>query len=105
MSEKEFERPEGEILIRDEIETEEPPLYKVILLNDHYTTMEFVVHILELVFHRSRADAAMIMLAVHQDGSGIAGIYTKEVAETKIAIVHTIAKQHEFPLKCIMEPS
>jgi ATP-dependent Clp protease adaptor protein ClpS len=68
-------------------ELAEPPLFRVILLNDDYTSMEFVVLILESVFHKDREEAASIMLSVHHSGSGVAGTYTKEVAETKIAIV------------------
>lgn len=87
-----------------EVETQEPSLYQVILLNDDYTTMEFVVLVLEQIFQRSREEAAQIMLAVHHQGSGVAGTYTKEIAETKISLVHHIARQNEFPLKCLMEP-
>ena len=79
-------------------------MYKVLLHNDNYTSMEFVVLILEQVFHRSGPEAERIMLEVHRGGVGVAGIYTKEVAETKLAIVHTLARQHEFPLKCTVEP-
>lgn len=82
----------------------EPPMYRVILLNDHYTTMEFVVLILEQIFHKSATEAAEIMIAVHKNGSGIAGVFTREVAETKVAIVEQLAREHSFPLKCAMEP-
>lgn len=84
---------------------EEPKMYKVILLNDDYTSMEFVVHILQSVFKKSVPEAENIMLDVHRNGAGIAGVYTKEIAETKITIVHHLAKQIEFPLKCKMEPA
>lgn len=96
---------EGEILTQDEVETAEPPLYRVLLLNDDYTTMEFVVLVLETVFHKSTAEAQSVMISVHEKGSGLAGIYTKEIAETKIATVHHLARQNEFPLKCSMEPA
>ena len=89
---------------RPKTQVVEPPLFKVILLNDDYTSMEFVVLILESVFHKSREDATTIMLSVHRSGAGVAGTYTKEVAETKIAIVEQLARQSEFPLKCAMEP-
>lgn len=95
---------QGETLTRREIRTAEPPMYRVVLLNDNYTTMEFVTLILENVFRKSSAEARRIMLTVHEKGSGIAGVFTKEIAETKIAIVHHIAAQNEFPLKCTMEP-
>lgn len=85
------------------IKTRKPDLYKVLLLNDDYTTMDFVVYILEIVFHKSPVEAAQTMLHVHKRGSGIAGIYTKDIAETKINIVHELAQENGFPLKCIME--
>lgn len=91
------------VIVEEDIEVAEPPMYKVVMLNDDYTTMEFVVHILETVFHRSRHDAESIMSSIHESGSGTAGIFTKEVAETKVAIVHHLARQNEFPLKCILE--
>lgn len=83
----------------------EPPLYKVILLNDHYTTMEFVVAVLREVFRKSAEEASRIMLSVHRSGAGIAGLYTREIAETKIAIVHELARANSFPLRCTMEPA
>ena len=86
---------------RQEIKT--PPLYKVYLLNDDYTSMDFVVHILEKVFHKPPVEATQIMLHVHKNGKGLAGVYTYEIAETKIADVHDIARQKGFPLKCKME--
>lgn len=79
-------------------------MYKVVLLNDDYTTMEFVILILETIFHKGNEEAQQIMFAVHQKGAGIAGVYTKEIAETKTAIVHHLAKQNQFPLKCTIEP-
>lgn len=79
-------------------------MYKVLLLNDHYTTMEFVVMVLEQVFHKSAEEAMQIMLAVHQAGKGIAGMYPKEVAETKVAIVQHLARKDGFPLQCVLEP-
>ena len=96
-------KEQGDVLTKDEIRTKEPPMFKVVLLNDDYTTMEFVIMILQTVFRKSPSEATNIMLSVHEKGSGIAGVYTKEVAETKIATVHHLAKQNEFPLKCSME--
>ena len=79
-------------------------MFKVLLLNDHYTTMEFVVMVLEQVFHKTVEEATQIMLAVHQAGKGVAGLYPKEVAETKIAIVRHLARKDGFPLQCVIEP-
>jgi ATP-dependent Clp protease adaptor protein ClpS len=81
----------------------EPRLYKVLLHNDDYTTMEFVVQILMAVFQKSEEDAVQIMLNVHRKGVGLCGVYTYEVAETKVAVVHTLAVENGFPLRCTME--
>ncbi|MCL4153287.1 UNVERIFIED_CONTAM: hypothetical protein GTU68_063200 [Idotea baltica] len=78
-------------------------MYRVILLNDNYTTMEFVVMALETIFAKTRVEAEAIMLSIHTNGSGLAGVYTKEIAETKAASVHKLARQHEFPLRCKIE--
>lgn len=80
-----------------------PPYYNVFLLNDNYTTMDFVVYILECVFHKTSVEATQIMLNVHKNGRGLAGIYTKEIAETKVEEVHKVALEHEFPLRCVIE--
>ena len=80
-----------------------PPLYKVLLHNDDYTTMEFVVYVLKRVFHKSEQDAFHIMLAVHHQGVGIAGVYTYEIAEAKISKVTQLARANEFPLMCTLE--
>ena len=82
---------------------EEPPLFQVLLHNDDYTTMEFVVHVLESVFNMPQAQAIQVMLNVHVQGIGIAGVYTYEVAEMKIEKVTSLAREHEFPLLCTME--
>jgi ATP-dependent Clp protease adaptor protein ClpS len=81
-----------------------PPLYKVLLHNDDYTTREFVVEVLKHVFHRSDSDSIAIMLHVHHNGVGVAGVYTREIAETKIQTVESLAREHEFPLRLSMEP-
>ena len=94
---------QGSVLTEDIVETKEPPRYKVLLHNDDYTTMEFVILILENIFQKSRQDATRIMLNVHNDGVGIAGVYTREICETKIAIVHELAKKNQYPLRCSME--
>lgn len=81
----------------------EPPLFRVLLLNDDYTTMEFVVEILRTVFNKSAEEATRIMLNVHHAGAGLCGVYTFEIAETKVDTVHTLAREHGFPLKSTME--
>ncbi|HTW35899.1 MAG TPA: ATP-dependent Clp protease adapter ClpS [Rhizomicrobium sp.] len=83
--------------------TKKPSLYKVLLLNDDYTPMEFVVHILERFFNKGRDEAVQIMLQVHRHGVGICGIFTYEVAETKVAQVIEFARRHQHPLQCTME--
>ena len=80
-----------------------PPLYKVLLHNDDFTTMEFVVYVLRTVFHKTEADAVHIMLAVHQQGVGVAGVYTYEIAEAKVGKVTQLARANEFPLLCTLE--
>ena len=82
---------------------QEPPHYKVLLHNDDYTTMDFVVMILQTVFHKSTDEATRIMLNVHHQGVGVAGIYTREIGETKVEIVHRMAKRNQFPLRCSLE--
>jgi len=94
---------DDEVLTQEDQQVEKPPLYKVLLHNDDYTTMDFVVYVLINVFHRSENDAINIMLAVHQQGIGVAGVYTREIAETKINQVHNLARAHEYPLLCTME--
>jgi ATP-dependent Clp protease adaptor protein ClpS len=78
-------------------------MYKVFLLNDDYTPMDFVVQILEIVFNKSREDATTIMMQVHKSGLGLCGVYTFEIAETKVAQVMSAARQAQHPLQCIME--
>jgi len=86
-----------------ELELEEPKLYKVMLLNDDYTSMDFVIMVLVEIFHQSAQRATEIMLKIHEEGSGLCGVYTYEIAETKVAQVHTLAKEHQFPLRAKME--
>ena len=83
----------------------EPPLYRVVLINDDYTPMEFVVDILESIFGMERTRATQVMLEVHTKGKGICGVYNFEIAETKVAQVMGIAQQHQHPLLCTMEES
>ena len=80
-----------------------PKLFKVILLNDDYTPMEYVVKLLKVVFKKGESEAVSIMLMVHEKGSGVCGVYTREIAETKVSTVLNMAKKDEHPLKCIME--
>jgi len=80
-----------------------PPMYKVLLHNDDYTTMEFVVEILQQVFHKSPAEATHIMLLVHKTGLGVCGVFSEDIAETKVEIVHHLARKSGFPLRCSME--
>jgi ATP-dependent Clp protease adaptor protein ClpS len=83
----------------------EPPLYRVVLINDDYTPMEFVVDILESIFGMERTRATQVMLEVHTKGKGVCGVYNFEIAETKVAQVMGIAQQHQHPLLCTMEES
>jgi ATP-dependent Clp protease adaptor protein ClpS len=94
---------QGSVLTEDITKTQEPRLYKVLLHNDDYTSMEFVIAILETIFHKSPHDATKIMLNVHNEGVGVAGVYTREICETKISVVHQLAEKNEFPLRCSME--
>jgi len=94
---------EEETITRTREEVTEPPMYRVLLHNDDYTTMEFVVQILMVIFRKSAEEAATIMLNVHRKGLGLCGVYPFEVAETKVETVHSAARENGFPLKCTME--
>jgi len=96
-------QPDSVVKERVDVQKQEPTLYKVVLLNDDYTTMEFVVHVLEGVFQKSPAEAYRIMMNVHINGRGIAGIYPWEVADTKAAAVVSMAREAGFPLKAVTE--
>src|SRR4051794_9991326 len=91
------------VAIQTRTKTKRPSMYKVLMLNDDYTPMEFVVHILERFFAKSRQEATRIMLHVHRRGVGICGVYTYEVAETKVTQVMDFARQHQHPLQCTLE--
>ena len=93
-----------QVLDRTKDKVTEPPLFKVILLNDDYTTMDFVVDILETIFHKQPAEAHRIMMMVHTQGKGLCGVYPFEVAETKVATVVDRARDSGFPLRAAMEP-
>ena len=97
-----FEQDEA-VITESETRLKKPPLYKVLLHNDDYTTMEFVDFILEKVFQHTESDATRIMLQVHIQGKGVAGVYTYEIAETKVAQVEALARAREFPLLCTIE--
>ena len=94
---------EAGILTRPRAKTQRPPLYKVLLLNDDYTPMEFVVHVLERFFGMSHAQAFDLMLTVHKKGVAVVGVFSFEVAETKVAQVMDFARRHQHPLQCTME--
>ena len=95
---------DGEILERTKQETKKPELYKVVLLNDDYSTMDFVIEVLETIFNKQPAEAFRIMMMVHTQGKGLCGVYPFEVAETKVATVVDLARSHGFPLRAAMEP-
>ena len=95
--------PGSAVITRTKPQTKKPSLYRVLILNDDYTPMEFVVHVLERFFNKGREEATRIMLHVHQKGVGICGVYTYEVAETKVAQVMDFSRQHQHPLQCTME--
>jgi ATP-dependent Clp protease adaptor protein ClpS len=97
------EQFDGQIKEKIREEVKEPDMYRVLLLNDDYTTTDFVVEILVSIFHKQPIEAAKIMMDVHKKGRGIVGLYTYDIAATKIAQVHAVAREREYPLKCIME--
>src|ERR671912_1456327 len=94
----------GEVLERTKEKTKRPELYKVFLLNDDYTTMDFVVEVLETIFNKAPAEAYRIMMLVHTQGRGLCGVYPYEIAETKVESVVSRARENGFPLKASMEP-
>ena len=94
---------EEEVVSETEQEVTEPPMYRVLLHNDDYTTMEFVVELLMYIFNKSLEEATQVMLDVHRNGKGVCGTYTYEVAETKVEMVHQLARERGFPLKSTME--
>ena len=91
------------VVVKATPKTKKPSMYKVLMLNDDYTPMEFVVHILERFFNKNREEATRIMLLVHRRGVGVCGVYTYEVAETKVTQVMDFARQHQHPLQCTLE--
>lgn len=106
MSDDKNKPPEGPntgVITRTKAKTKKPSMYKVLMLNDDYTPMEFVVHVLERFFGKTRQEATKIMLNVHQRGVGVCGVFTFEVAETKVNQVMDYARQNEHPLQCSLE--
>lgn len=97
------EEGEGQVLTEKEIRVKKPHLYRVVLLNDDFTPMDFVVWILQKIFHKSLEEATLLMWQVHMEGRGVAGVFTYEVAQTKMMQVKEMARSHEHPLECIME--
>jgi ATP-dependent Clp protease adaptor protein ClpS len=104
MSDQEQIRHDEELAVQEaKPKTKQPPMYKVVLLNDDYTPMEFVVHILENFFKMNREKATRIMLHVHTRGKGVCGVFTRDVAETKVAQVNDYSRMNNHPLLCAME--
>ena len=99
------QKHEPGVAVKERTRTKKPPMYKVLLHNDDYTTKEFVVMVLQAVFHKSESDAVRIMMHVHSNGIGVAGVYTYEVAETKVAKTVQLAQSYEYPLQCSLEPA
>ena len=100
---KDGDNPETGIIVKTKPKTKKPAMYKVLMLNDDYTPMEFVVHALEYFFGKNREEATRIMLHVHRRGVGICGVFTYEVAETKVAAVHRKAEDRGYPLRAGVE--
>jgi ATP-dependent Clp protease adaptor protein ClpS len=100
---QEQEQDDTGLMLKTRTKTQKPPMYKVMLLNDDYTPMEFVVHVVEKFFAKNRQEATDIMLHVHRRGVGICGSFTREIAETKVAQVMDFARANEQPLQCTME--
>jgi ATP-dependent Clp protease adaptor protein ClpS len=95
--------PNTGVVVKTRAKTRKPAMYKVLMLNDDYTPMEFVVHVLERFFQKSREEATRIMLHVHRRGVGVCGVFTYEVAETKVTQVMDLARQNQHPLQCTIE--
>lgn len=96
-------KPGGLLLVEPEVKTKRPPYFKVVLMNDDYTPMDFVVFILKDIFRKSHEDAVHTMLEIHHQGQSICGVYTRDVAETKAELVITLARRSEYPLQCRVE--
>lgn len=107
MSDQQIDNEDDDTLLlaRTRPKLKKPPLFKVVLLNDDYTPMEFVVHVLEVIFGHNRENATRIMLNVHKMGKGVCGIYTRDIAETKVTQVNSYSRENKHPLMCDMEES
>ena len=103
MSNQPGNREEVELAVKPRPKTQRPPMYKVLLLNDDFTPMEFVVHVLERLFNMTHAQAIEIMLTVHRKGVAVVGVFSHEIAETKVAQVMELARRQQHPLQCTME--
>ena len=103
MSDEQIQQGHGPVVEEAQPKTKRPPLYQVVLLNDDFTPMEFVVDVLEHIFALARTTATRVMIEVHTRGKGVCGVFTHEIAETKVAQVTTYARQHQHPLLCTME--
>src|SRR5690554_3033115 len=99
-----IENQRSTVLDRQPAKLAPPPLYQVVLLNDDYTPMEFVVMVLQRIFGKNEDEAARIMLKVHHEGRGVCGVYTRDIAATKVEMVQQTAHAHQHPLQCLMEP-
>lgn len=91
------------LLAEPKVKTKRPPLFKVVLMNDDYTPMDFVVFVLKDIFRKTHEEAVSIMMEIHQKGEGVSGVYTRDVAETKAELVITLARRNEYPLQCRVE--
>jgi len=103
MAERRIGNGGTELRERDEQKLKEPDLYRVVLLNDDYTTMDFVVWVIQKIFHKAAAEATKIMMDVHKKGRGVVGVYSYDIARTKAVQVKQLAKENEYPLECIVE--
>lgn len=103
MSEPNSPKDEADLVVQPRTRTQRPPMYKILMLNDDFTPMEFVVHVLERLFSMTHAQAIEIMLTVHRKGVAVVGVFSHEVAETKVAQVLELARRQQHPLQCTME--
>jgi len=94
-----------DVLLKPKIKTKRPPMFQVVLLNDDYTPMDFVMEVLQQFFSKSESEAFTIMMMVHEKGAGVCGVYSRDVAETKAEQVVAYARQHDHPLQCVVEPA
>lgn len=100
---KQTERREDVLVAEPKAKAKRPPFFKVVMLNDDYTPMDFVVQVLKEVYRKSAEEAVGVMMEIHQKGSGICGVYTRDIAETKAEMTTTVARRHEYPLQCRVE--